>query len=306
MLYLKIAFVSDLLQLVKRLAKNQSISGMCFGKESVWVNIAENANLLPAFWNFKAILLSCPDISGNQGLLPDMPKSYMSYWFGRIIIDALISNPSASGAPLNMAIKTAIGLYENGQPYEEIFESDAFRPENIFYYAGVRNIRDEWAEIWRRVLSIGLSMILSGYTGDNVIQENELTSNLSELMKEIKKMLFSEGVFTAASSAAIQPSQSEDIDSRIIEILENIKAKWLTSSDINMQKTQETKPAIDEEEFEKTVMMSTAGPVQSPNYEASHEETKDIHETVILNAATLAGLAKKAVRKADIKVESTP
>jgi hypothetical protein len=288
-LYLKLSFAADFLSRIVRGSGGLEYPDLGLGPESIWVALPDSGGYLPAFWNFRSVYLKGPETEESFHVLPGAPKCYFAYFFGRFLIYTLLSNPLVSRNEINACLKEALNAFINGEPLDpELLVRGVFRPENIFYKPEGHSIRKEFSDIFKEALGIGVSLMLHGYAGDGGFPEEEFISSLSTIKEEIRKMLFTEGHIPLAVSTAAGISRPEDeLNAGIIGILDNISKKWLDSEKTAPLIIKE--PAL-EESFEKTIVV----PAQKARQEVNIiEEPEDFHETIILNAATLSGKARK-------------
>jgi hypothetical protein len=288
-LYLKLSFAADFISRNVRGSGGLAYPDLGLGPESMWVMLPDNGGFLPAFWNFRSIYLRGPETEESFRMLPSAPNSYFAYFFGRLFVYALISNPFVEKNEIDARLKEALNAFIDKGPLDpELLGRGVFKPENIFYKPEGRVLREEFSDVFKDALSIGVSLMLHGYAGDGGFPEEEFISSLNTLKKQIRKMLFAEGhIPLAVSSIARVSRPDEEFNAKIIGILDNIRKKWLDSEKTTPLIVEEPAP---EEAFEKTIVIPVQKAVQGVNI---NEEPEDFHETIILNAATLSGKAGK-------------
>ncbi len=300
-LYLKLSFAAEILSRVVRGSGNLKYPDMGLGPESIWVTLPDGGGLLPAFWNFRSVYLKGPETEESFHMLPSAPNSYFAYFFGRLLIYILLSNPSPGKKEIDARLKEALSAFVSKKTLDpEMLGSGVFSPENIFYKPAGRSIGAKFSNLFREAVSLGVSLMLHGYAGDGGFPEEEFISSLNTLKGEIIKMLFEQGPAPHAVSAAKDESvPGEELNAAIIGILDNIREKWLGSEKTAPLVTEESAP---EESFEKTIII----PAQKAGQGADIiEEPEDFHETIILNAATLSKKAGKTKEPPEEKPEPT-
>ncbi len=298
-LYLKLSFAADFLSGIIRGSDNLEYPDLGLGPESIWVTLPESGGFLPAFWNFRSIYIKGPETDESFRMLPGAPKCYFAYFFGRLLIYTLLSNPLAQRSEIDARLKEALNAFVNGEPLDlGLLLRGVFSPENIFYKPEGHIIRKEYSNIWEEALQIGISLMLHGYAGDGGFPEEEFISSLNTLKEEIKKMLFEQGHVPLAVSGNVGASGAEEeLNSRIIGILDNIRKKWMDSEKTASLIIEE--PAR-EESFEETIVI----PAHKARPEVKiTEEPEDFHETIILNSAVLSGKVKKAIEPHEQKTD---
>ncbi|HEY9161854.1 MAG TPA: hypothetical protein VIS94_12330 [Desulfomonilia bacterium] len=290
-LYLKLSFAADLLFRIVKGSDGLIYPDLGLSPESIWVTLPEGSGLLPAFWNFRTILLKGPEADESFQMLPGAPKSFFAYFFGRMLIYILISNPSAGRDTIDARLLEMLNAFVRGEPLGlDLTVDGLFRPENIFYKPEGVIIREEYADIWNEAVQTCISLMLHGYAGDGGFPEDEFVSSLNALKDRIMKMLFEpSGAHHEIPAGIVEKKEAavdDESNARIAGILDSIKEKWMDYDKTSLPGEE----SVREESFEKTIIITADKPVQETKI---IEEPEDFHETVILNSSTLRGQIKR-------------
>lgn len=301
-LYLKLSFAADLLSRIVRGSESLIYPDLGLSPESIWVTLPEGGGLLPAFWNFRTMLLKGPEADESFQMLPDAPKSWFAYFFGRLLVYVLISNQSAGREAIDARLLEILNAFIKGEPLDlDLTNSGIFSPENIFYKPEGMVIREEFAEIWNEAVQTCISLMLHGYAGDGGFPEDEFVSSLNVLKDKIMKKLIEPVRFHHEIPASIGETKKAADDNksnaRIAGILESISQKWMDYDKTALPVNEES---VQEELFEKTIIITADKPVQETKI---IEEPEDFHETIILNSSTLSGKIKKTAEPSVQKPE---
>ena len=133
-LYLKLSFAADFLSRIVRDSDSLIYPDLGLSPESIWVTLPEGGGFLPAFWNFRTICLKGPEADESFQMLPGAPKSYFAYFFGRLLIYILISNPLAGRDEINARLMEVLNAFIHRESLDQdLIGNGVFRPENIFY-----------------------------------------------------------------------------------------------------------------------------------------------------------------------------
>ncbi len=301
-LYLKLSFAADLLSRIVREGEGLIYPDLALSPESIWVALPEGGGLLPSFWNFRTILIKGPEADESFQMLPDAPKSYLAYFFGRLLIYILISNPLAGRNAIDARLLKVLNTFIKGEPLDlDLTNNGIFSPENIFYRPEGMIIKEEFADIWNEAVQICISLILHGYAGDGGFPDDEFVSSLNVLKDKIMKMLFEPARFHHEIPDIIGKTKKDaddnETNARIAGILESISQKWMDYDKTALPVNEES---VQEESFEKTIIITADKPAHETKI---IEEPEDFHETIILNSSTLTGKIKKTAEASVQKPE---
>ncbi len=273
-LYLKLSFLSELVQTI---FSRTDDPGPGLSIDRIRINLTDQSGLLPFFWNFK---LNFIGIGGNAIKPPFLPQLFpysSPHFLGIIWFYTLLVNKKQSISEVYVTLGEKIEkMVSNDDDSLENFlknSSDrAFSPENIFWIPDGKSVSQDWVRLWEKSIGLGWFLLKIGLkTGlmeDSKWSKDKFQQELESLRKEVKDKLFShEPNFVQAEPAPENKA--------ISDILAKIMEKWSIGIDMDAQ----------EDELEKTVVVSTANGERFDNKNVVSQDECGIEETVILSPA---------------------
>jgi len=269
-LYLKLSFLSELVQTIFSRIDDP---GLDLSIDRIWINLADQSDLLPFFWNFK---LNFIDIGGNAVKPPFLPKLFpysSPHFLGIIWFYTLLVNKKQDVSEVYVTLEKKIEkIVSNDDDSLENFlkngADSAFSPENIFWIPDGKSVSQDWVSLWEKSIGLGWSLLKIGLrTGlmeNSKWSKDKFQQELENLRKEVKDKLFSHELNFVQAEPAPENKAISDILAKIME-------KW--SIGLEAQK----------DELEKTVAISTAGRERFDNTNVVSEDEYGLEETVILS-----------------------
>jgi len=269
-LYLKLSFLGELVQTIFSRIDDP---GLDLSIDRIWINLADQSDLLPFFWNFK---LNFIDIGGNAVKPPFLPKLFpysSPHFLGIIWFYTLLVNKKQDVSEVYVTLEKKIEkIVSNDDDSLENFlkngADSAFSPENIFWIPDGKSVSQDWVSLWEKSIGLGWSLLKIGLrTGlmeNSKWSKDKFQQELENLRKEVKDKLFSHELNFVQAEPAPENKAISDILAKIME-------KW--SIGLEAQK----------DELEKTVAISTAGRERFDNTNVVSEDEYGLEETVILS-----------------------
>lgn len=302
-LYLKLAFLEQISRSALSNNGNLIHPDLRPSLDHYWVNLADYKGLLPYFWNFKVRPRAV-------GLAPQkeavsyvrVPQALGLYTMAVLWFNSLLVNNSRTAADIQRAL--APFLTDKNIAEEELDfgalvmqkSGKTFLPENIFWDPRTGEIPDAWLSLWQEALNLGWALLCASYHSDGRFSVSLFMKQINNTAAKVKKGLFAA---PPASSAMAKERQAEE-DGPVSGILFNILKKWRAEQ----TPAEEPQAAIQEEEIEKTVIMTadqvsallaeeqTAAETSEPEAEepaetgaqtTEQEPLEEIEKTVIMN-----------------------
>lgn len=316
-LYLKLSFLG---QIVVDLFPNPDTRqpDPLLYADKIWVKVKDRPGFLPYLWNYE---LSYIDLRRNPLGLPahpKMPPAYSLHLLGLIWFAVLLANSRQSVTEVHLAVERSRdrALPEDPTIPASLMTEAAFSPENIFWKPAPPPMTPAWQHLWEEALGMGCSLLQASVEGASSLPRSELVRQIQQLRTRVKRELFSER--TAEKRADRSPE-----DGTILQILSRIEADWrqsgvsdstdglaetvVLSSEVDRatlpgtagreleqvmetvilaprQSTEQPVPAIDEEIFQETVVLSGKGLLETAQTKtpSSAKTVEALSETVIL------------------------
>jgi len=287
-LYLKLSFLCELVQAVFSMP-DDLWPGLSI--DSIWINLTGQNSLLPFFWNFKLKIIN---IEGNTANPPFLPKlfSYDSpHLLGIIWFYTFLVNKKQGVSEIYAALGEKIDkiVSNDDDSPESVLKNSidgVFSPANIFWIPDEKSVGQDWVRLWEKAIGLGWSLLKigsrTGLMEDSKWSKDKFQQKLKNLRKEVKDKLFSQN---------LNPVQAEPVSENkaIHEILARIMGKWSVGTDMDAQ----------EDELEKTVVISTADMEKFDNEDVVSQNEYEIEETMILSPADFIKEKSLSTKKAD-------
>ncbi|MEA1901451.1 MAG: hypothetical protein U9N47_11985, partial [Thermodesulfobacteriota bacterium] len=269
-LYLKLSFLGELVQTIFSRIDDPELD---LSIDRIWINLADQSDLLPFFWNFK---LNFIDIGGNAVKPPFLPKLFpysSPHFLGIIWFYTLLVNKKQDVSEVYVTLEKKIEkiVSNDDDSLENFLKNGAdstFSPENIFWIPDGKSVSQDWVSLWKKSIGLGWSLLKIGLrTGlmeNSKWSKDKFQQELENLRKEVKDKLFSHELNFVQAEPAPENKAISDILAKIME-------KW--SIGLEAQK----------DELEKTVAISTAGRERFDNTNVVSEDEYGLEETVILS-----------------------
>lgn len=181
-LYLKLSFLGDIASYIFSDMELYTYPDLGLSLNKVWIKFADQSELLPFFWNYKLKILDIGgDISKSQ-YLPKVPPSYGLYLLGILWFYVLLLNKNQNTETVHSAVEYMIREGEKN--------TAAFSPENIFWEPKLKNIPENWKNMWEKSLALGYQIIKISQNADNNFSRTMFNEDLGTLRNEIKKHMF--------------------------------------------------------------------------------------------------------------------
>ena len=292
-LYLKLSLLGQLARIVFSgiTSCRNTCPDICLDR--FWINLTNEENLLPFFWNFQVNLM---DIGGAPlNHLPSAPPLSANYFLGTLWFHGLLGNQTLGGGEINAVL--AKGLKRTDALTATFAETAVmdehphlFSPENIFWNPQENPVPQQWSGLWNDALGLGWALLKSAASGESRLSEDDFWKAYEKLREEIRNPLFQPGPVLAAEKPDTRA------DDAIHEILLKILSKWSAQTETPEEEFDETivltgdapentrpEQAL-EGELEKTVILPAdrQSPDKPPHLPVNDEE--DVLETVILSS----------------------
>jgi hypothetical protein len=272
-LYLKLSFLGELARMIFSDRGSLSHPGLSYSLERIWVKLADQAGLLPLFWNFS---LDVIDIGVNPAKPPHLSEyrpGHGLHFLGNAWFYALLVNHHQTVEQVRTELEkymvestpTKVGLSELIKKNEH---NPVFAAENIFWSPEDSHVNEDWQRVWGKSLDLGGGLLVAGMNRETSWSENEFWGNFEALREEIKTELFGRG---SLIPRAISHSDNLAISALLNEIL----VKWRS-------KMKEQKDRKEAEEVEETLDPSATTQKAFESQKESTYENGEPLETVIL------------------------
>jgi len=242
-LYLKLSLLGELLD---ALPSGESLPGPPEFRPSVdraWVSLGAARNLLPRYWNFRAMFLDIGRFGEEEASRPGAPGRDELAFLGRTWFEALLVNAKQDGTAVRGALAERLrrpppaeassfpGARDPGSP---------FFAGNLFFEPTPEPLSDETAKLWDDALAAGWSILVAGAgKGAGTVRET-IAAEILTLRARVRERMFEgappasipeSGAQARAPEPAAPPRKPEapaavDDDAAIAGILDAILRKW--------------------------------------------------------------------------------
>lgn len=286
-LYLKISFLGELVQTVFPEPLNIKYPDLGISIDRVWVKLADQAGLLPLFWDFKVRLMDVAGDTAKIPLFPKMPLSHGLYYLGLLWFYTLLTNKKQEISEVYGVIRQAMEKAgpRDSDPNSMLINwgNPVFAPENIFWdpdFIKERPIDNARKGLFEESLGLGWSLLRAGLMGGPEWSKEIFLQDMENIRVKVKDRLFLQGAVVRQTEPVQENKAIQDILTRIME-------KCCAGP--------EPKP----DDLDKTVVLpASSDHVSAPSDEAlSYEE--DLQQTVILSPDLFVKEPMAAVREED-------
>jgi hypothetical protein len=243
-LYLKLSLLGELFD---ALPPGASLPGPPEFRPSVdraWVALGVARNLLPRYWNFRAMFLDIARYGEEEASRPGAPGRDGLAFLGGTWFEALLVNANQDGIAVRAALAERLrrpppaeatpfpGARDPGSP---------FFAGNLFFEPAADPLSDEAAKLWDDALAAGWSILVAGAGKGEETVRDTIAAEIRTLRARVRDRLF-EGAPPAsipeiAARARVPgpalpprepeaPAAMDDADAAIAGILDGILRKW--------------------------------------------------------------------------------
>ncbi|MFZ1986719.1 MAG: hypothetical protein WAU91_20075, partial [Desulfatitalea sp.] len=307
-LYLKLTFLSDLVDVITRTGElsAEPVAGMSL--ESLWVHLPEHTTRLPLFWNYSLHLIDAVGRPEKEPLPAPLPSARVRLFLGTAGCYALLVNARQEMAVVQAAVDKVLtdpnGLARlENTPAAEI--DPALASGNLLWSADPLALDARWETLWGRALALGIGLLRAGRNADPAGWEEDFRQRLELLRGEIHGVLFNAPAAASVSPPAIATTTGEVAikktearadadDAPIAHILNKILAQWpraavepqkgaLASSPKPQGKGPAAPHPDADGDFVETIILGADKPVTTPR-PAAAERTPDLEKTVLIGS----------------------
>ena len=319
-LYLKLSLLGELFG---SLPSGENPAGPPEFRPSVdraWVALGAARNLLPRYWNFRAMFLDIGRCGAEDASLPGAPGRDDLAFLGGTWFEALLVNAKQDGIAVRGALSERL---RRPPPAERVSVSrragsgiPVFRGEPLLRTHGGTVVRCEAAALWDDALAAGWSILVAVAGKDAGVVRETIAAEIRSLRARVRDRLFEvapptsipeSGTQARTPEPALQPREPEapaapmdDSDAAIAGILDGILRKWSSEATAaSATPPPETKaspprpppaPPAPDDFLVKTVVLGAgqgpARPAGAPPIAADPAPDDAIEKTMILRPGT--------------------
>ncbi|MCU0576472.1 MAG: hypothetical protein MUD15_06570, partial [Desulfobacterota bacterium] len=268
-LYLKLSFLGDVA--VQVLAEGRNPAYPQFGPslERIWVDIPRQGGELPAFWNFRTVLMDMdPEV---PAVLPVPSAAYAGHVMALLWFHALLRNRIVDIRTINE------GLREVMKAKSLDMAGPLLKPENIYWEP--EPVPGQWAPLWEKALVLGGTLLLGGGKGRTDL--DGFWDGYRRLKDEIRRELFNGSQAATISAGTVEPISGGVDDEQIALILRSIKDRWARSAQ-PLEQELPPEPRAGVSDHSETVVLP-AKPQSAPSMPVEEDDFST--ETVIMRHA---------------------
>ena len=273
-LYLKLTFLGELARMIFSDEGSLSPPDSLLSLDRIWVKLADQAGLLPPFWNFKLEVIDLGIASAKSSYLSEDPLSHGIHFLGITWFYALLVNNQQSIQQVQTGLKKIMpALTSTDAKFSELINQEELKPvfsaHNIFWRPEDKRVNDAWQPAWEKSLKQGAALLIASLNREKPWSIKAFWQNYNALRDELKAELFERG--------ALIPDEFSPSDNLAISALLNqILSRW--HSNITNQKGAE---AV--KEVETTLDLSTQIQRAFESKKESTAENNQLDDTVILS-----------------------
>ena len=223
-LYLKLSFLGELISEFFSDTHRAVYCDASLSLDRVWVRVADQAGLLPQFWNFNLSILDIWLNLSHQPHLSKYPPAYGHHFLGTVWFYALLVNDDQSVEDVRAELDRHLPVFSaQEREFSQIIQTEGagtvFAPENIFWNPASKQVGKMWQHLWCKSLDIGGAILAAAFQSEPRWSPNEFWQDYNSLRTDIKTELF--GLAPTATPAALASE-----DPAIADILIRLHAKW--------------------------------------------------------------------------------
>ena len=163
-LYLKLSFLGELIGEILSGSDGAAYFDVPLSLDRVWVRTADQAGLLPQFWNFKLTVLDIWTDLIREPHLSRYPPAYGHHILGTIWFYALLVNARQSVETVRAGLDKYLSVFsDQDRQFSDITQTEGagavLAPENIFWNPEAKHIKETWRILWHRSLDIGGALL---------------------------------------------------------------------------------------------------------------------------------------------------
>jgi len=227
-LYLKLSFLGELISELFSDSNRGLYCDASLSLDRVWVRVADQAGLLPQFWNFSLSIIDIWSDLSHQPHLSKYPPAYGHHFLGTIWFYALLVNDHQSVEDVRSELDRHLPVFSaRDQVFSQNIQSEGagtvFAPENIFWNPASKQVGEKWHRLWSKSLDIGGAILAAAFQAENKWSSDAFWQDFNNLRTDIKMELFGQADrATPAAPSAEDPAA----DPAIADILIRLHAKW--------------------------------------------------------------------------------
>lgn len=315
-LYLKLSILGELARIVFADLGKMRYPDLGLSVERLWVSVAEQNPMLPAFWNFSLRPLGAAHDHAKGPYLPKLPPNYGLYVLGFIWFYVLLFNKRNPVTLINENVAETferISSEPDATMHSPLIENleGVFEPKNIFWDSEAKTVPPAWQALWSNVLDLGFRLLAVSRTDLSEWSGVDFERELESVREKAKKALF--------VTEPVQGTQPVETDQGIHAILSEIYDQWLRVLQTAVPQAEKPPTVIPPEDgdllddiVQETVILTPGefkreafdrvdgetaveadieptgkAPLSSKSYESESSEMDDLPETVIVTPGSL-------------------
>ncbi|HME43649.1 MAG TPA: hypothetical protein VKF36_11225 [Syntrophorhabdales bacterium] len=311
-LYLKLSFLGEVVRVFST-AKVFEHPDIRLSLHHIWVKVADQSNLLPSFWNFRAEPVNISGPMKESAAVAGSPSNSALYFNGLVWFYTLLVNKRQGISEVSRLLKellagdAPIHGPSSGTPFENR-NSPTFAPVNLFWDVHHHYVPESWYRLWEKSLTLGWSLLVAGIRGDPQWSQEEFSRQFAELRDEVKVALFDQTSDRYQEPYSQLVRQLPD-DATIHDVLVKLIAKWRAATEeaesgvrpetrMEEKKDEMTQTIIvsmEDLKKESTTLLAKAEQMMEETAIVSAGEGEMVPETVIISANEIGKQAELGV-----------
>ncbi len=223
-LYLKLSFLGELISEFFSDSNRAVYCDASLSLDRVWVSVADQAGLLPQFWNFNLSILDIWSDLSHQPHLSKYPPAYGHHFLGTIWFYALLVNDHQSVEDVRAELDRHMPAFSaQDQVFSQNIQTEGsgtvFAPENIFWNPASKQVGENWHRMWKKSLDIGGAILAAALQAEHKWSPDQFWLDYNSLRTDIKMELFGQ-------APTATPAEFPSEDPAIADILIRLHTKW--------------------------------------------------------------------------------